>query len=61
METLDHGPSRRRGGNEERVGEVVDLDLLLRYSKNQQVWVVEEGDLLILVAQLEVVKEECTS
>ena len=61
METLDHGPSRRRGGNEERVGEVVDLDLLLRSSKNQQVWVVEEGDLSILVAQLEVVNGECTS
>ena len=61
METLDNGPSRRRGGNEERVGEVVDLDLLLRSSKNQQVWVVEEGDLLILVAQLEVVNGECTS
>ena len=45
METLDHGPSTKRGGNEERLGEVVDLDLLLRSSKNQQVWVVEEGDL----------------
>ena len=48
METLDHGPSTRRGGNEELVGEVVDLDLLLRSSKFQQDWVDEEGDLKVL-------------
>ena len=61
MKTLDHGPSTRRGGNEELVGEVVDLDLLLRSSKIQQVWVDEEGDLKVLVTQLGVFKGECTS
>ena len=47
METLDHGPSRNRGGNEERVGEVVDPGLLLQSSKFQQVWVEGLGDLAI--------------
>lgn len=61
METLDHGPSTRRGGNEELVGEVVDLDLLLRSSKFQQDWVDEEGDLKVLVAQLGVFNGKCTS
>ena len=45
METLDHGPSTRRGGNEERVGEVVDPGLLLQSSKFQRVWVEGLGDL----------------
>ena len=47
METLDHGPSRNRGVNEERVGEVVDPGLLLQSSKFQQVWVEGLGDLAI--------------
>ena len=47
METLDHGPSRNRGRNEERVGEVVDPGLLLQSSKFQQVWVEGLGDLAI--------------
>ena len=36
------------GGNEERVGEVVDRGLLLQSSKDQQVWVEGLGDLVIL-------------
>ena len=47
METLDHGPSRNRGGNEERVGEVVDPGLLLQSSEYQRVWVEGLGDLVI--------------
>ena len=47
METLDHGPSTKRGGNEERFGEVVDRGLLLESSEYQQVWVEGLGDLVI--------------
>ena len=46
METLDYGPSTRRGGNEERLGEVVDWGLLLQSSEYQRVWVEGLGDLV---------------
>ena len=48
METLDHGPSTRRGGNKERLGEVVDRGLLLQSSEYQRVWVEGLGVLAIL-------------
>ena len=47
METLDYGPSTRRGRNEERVGEVVDPGLLLQSSEYQRVWVEGLRDLVI--------------
>ena len=38
------------GGNEDMVGEDVDRCLLLRFLKDQRLWVGEGGDLELLVA-----------
>ena len=39
METLGSNPSSDLGGNEERLGEDVDLVLLLQSSEDQRDWV----------------------
>jgi hypothetical protein len=51
METLTTGPSSKWGRNVNRLGEVVDRCLLLRFPKDQELWVDEGGDLGNLVAQ----------
>jgi hypothetical protein len=38
--------------NANRFGEDIDRGLLLRFSKYQELWVVEGGDLMIFVARL---------
>ena len=45
METLGSNPSSERVGNEELLGEVVDLVLLLQSSEDQRDWVEGLGDL----------------
>jgi hypothetical protein len=49
-EPKTQGPSSKREGKSNRFGEDVDQGLLLRFSKDQELWWVEGGDLANLVA-----------
>ena len=48
---MQRGPQETEGGNENLLGEDVDRCLLLRFPKDQRLWVGEGGDLGDLVAQ----------